>query len=247
MKRIFVGIILVLLLIGMLALAFSVKPIRASGTIYIRADGVIDPPDSPISSFDNITYTFAGDIFDSIVIERDNIVVDGAGYMVRGGSGTGVDLSRRSNVTIQKTNIEGSADGIYLSLSFNNSITENNITDNDNFGVSIVGDSIENVVYHNNFINNGSQHASSEDTNVWDDGAQGNYWDNYAGVDSNGNGIGDTSYVIDANNQDRYPLMAIVPEFPSFLILALFFIATLLVVTVYKRKRVRSMRGIIPY
>jgi parallel beta-helix repeat protein len=136
---------------------------------------------------------------------------------------------------------------MYITLFSNhNTIKDNNITDNDNFGVSIVGDSIENAVYHNNFINNGYQHASSEDTNAWDDGAQGNYWDNYTGVDSNGNGIGDTSYVIDANNQDRYPLMATVPEFPSFLFLALFFIATLLAVIVCKRKRARSMWRIIP-
>ncbi len=65
-------------------LCFSVIPLaqtsfaQEQGFIYIRADGSIDPPTAPISTVDNITYTFTGDMFsDSIVIERDNIIVEG--------------------------------------------------------------------------------------------------------------------------------------------------------------------------
>ena len=59
-----------LILIGISMLAFNIKPIKASGTIYIRADGSIDPPTAPITTTDNITYTFTDNINDEIVVER---------------------------------------------------------------------------------------------------------------------------------------------------------------------------------
>jgi nitrous oxidase accessory protein len=67
-----------------------------------------------------------------------------------------------------------------------------------------------NLFFHNNLIDNTPQvYYRSNDTS-WDNGylSGGNYWSDYNGVDANNDGIGDSPYVIDANNVDRYPLMA---------------------------------------
>ena len=67
-----------------------------------------------------------------------------------------------------------------------------------------------NLIYGNDFIHNVIQAQATNSTdNKWDIGSQfgGNFWSNYNGTDSNGDGIGDTPYVIDEYNIDRYPLM----------------------------------------
>jgi len=116
----------------MFVASVNVRFVGANGTVYIRADGSVDPPTAPISTLDNVTYTFTDNIDDSIVAERDNIVVDGVGYIVQGtkASGSkGIDLSYRNNVTIKNTQIKNFTYGIYLYETLDNSISENNITD----------------------------------------------------------------------------------------------------------------------
>ena len=70
--------------------------------------------------------------------------------------------------------------------------------------------SSDNMFYHNNF--NGHKRQTwlyGVNQNVWDGGAiiEGNYWSSYNGTDSNGDGIGDTPYIIGSDNTDSYPLI----------------------------------------
>lgn len=52
-------------------------------TNYIRADGSIEPPTDLIHR-DGDTYVLMDNIFGSLVVERDNVVIDGGGFTIRG-------------------------------------------------------------------------------------------------------------------------------------------------------------------
>ena len=71
-----------------------------------------------------------------------------------------------------------------------------------------LGNSNFNLICHNNFVQNENQAVTRDSTgNNWNTGSEGNYWSDYNGFDADYNGIGDTSYQIDENTTDEYPLM----------------------------------------
>jgi len=128
MKKAVSGIMLTLIILtSMLTLASNIQPVKAEGgTIYIRADGTVDPSTAPILNVGNVYYKFTADIYGSIVVERGNIVVDGANYNIQGtGSGTGILVSNVDNVTIKNVIIKNFDEGIRLWYSSNNKIMSN--------------------------------------------------------------------------------------------------------------------------
>jgi len=128
--------------------------------------------------------------------------------------------------------------GISISAAFNNIIYENHIANNQ-YGISTLRNHkyrvTNNTIYRNNIINNVDQvrtdvtewhwvdgEAVSRKIdlctiNYWDNGREGNYWSDYNGTDSDGDGIGDTPYIICEHNKDNYPLMnpIVIPDFPD--------------------------------
>jgi len=148
--------------------------------VYIRADGTIDPATTPIEIFGDV-YVFADNLLNhTLEVQRDNIVVDGAGFTLKGVDvNAGVTLSGRRNVTVKNLNIRNylvsvrlqqssnnvisdnsmiTFMNVILDSSSNNQITGNNITSQDmgyGFGVRVNSGSSKNTILGNSFIDTG--------------------------------------------------------------------------------------------
>ncbi len=128
----------------------------------------------------------------------------------------GIDLYSSAGNTVSGNIISDDDSGIGLSEgSTGNIIFGNTISYNGYVGFDVWA-SVDNVIYHNNLIQN-TQQVYSSGANVWDNGVEGNYWSNYAGVDisGGGDGIGDDPHFIDQFNNDSFPLMGPISFFFS--------------------------------
>jgi len=135
---------------------FYIESVKAwTGTIYIREDGSIDPPEAPLVTNDKVVYRLTGNITSDvhgIVVWRDNIVFDGASYYVQGTGKSGyvgIYMKFRSNVTIKNTRIIAFHTGIYLNQCLSVSITSNLLTSN-KYGIWLSGSSKNDI--HTNII-----------------------------------------------------------------------------------------------
>ena len=114
---------------------------------------------------DGDTYTLTGNINCAIVIQRDGIVLDGAGYTLQGnGASSGIWLREKSNVVIKNLNIRNFRVGINFSPDYmssgtneNCSIMANNITNN-TYGISLAESS--NCYVAGNYIADNTNGAS---------------------------------------------------------------------------------------
>jgi nitrous oxidase accessory protein NosD len=121
--------------------------------------------------------------------------------------GAGIETEHGQNNVFCANRITNCGAG--FSLAGNNVTVYANYVANNEYGAMIaIGG--QKTLFHNNFVDN-NQHVGfgrGYELTVWDNGKEGNYWSKYSGADWNFDGIGDTPYVINENNQDRYPLMA---------------------------------------
>jgi parallel beta-helix repeat protein len=159
----FTSLLVLLLFLSVVLVSLpQIGMVKADESIYIRADGSVEGTDKiqrvgNVYKFtDNIsTGSYTGSIVldvDGIIIERDNIVVDGVGYTLQAvfptiDTGAGITLLGRSNVTIKNIQIRHYAIGIRFGNSSNSNIHGNNI--NTVTGIHIFNHSSSNIITGN--------------------------------------------------------------------------------------------------
>jgi parallel beta-helix repeat protein len=160
---------------------FGTRSVKAHGdpTVYIRADGSIDPPDGRVVTLDNITYVLRRWLvphpyYDGLVIERNDIVVDGKGNWIEGygydiipneAGNRRIYLSGTHNVTVTNMTISACFMAVVIqgtgsSDCGNNTVTGINIVQcpaNEAYGdaLILVNESSNNNITGNNIEGNG--------------------------------------------------------------------------------------------
>ena len=136
--------------------------------------------------------------------EHDNIISD---CNIQGFDVGVLALLNTHDNKIRNCNLLDNENAVDIRLnSEDNLITNCNIYGNKR-GIYIWQNSNNNLIYLNNFWKNDVD-ATDEENNKWNNGAEGNYWAHYTGNDINGDGIGDTPYIISGENKDEFPVMA---------------------------------------
>ena len=146
----------------------------------------------------------------------------------------GINIYYHLNTTIQNNYIfSNSQYGIYLNINSDGNIVKNNICTKNKYGIRFKGVSENeiflnrlegnelglysccgssfNTVYKNTCIDN-QKHASDAFYNSWDNGVNGNYWDdyttNYPNATKSGGHWSIPYNISDGDNLDNYPLVS---------------------------------------
>jgi parallel beta-helix repeat protein len=185
---------------------------------------------SSSSSVDAINNTVIDNSFGIYAAHSDNILIQDNQVS---GSTYAIELyDSYSSTILHNTVSDNPTYSVYIVYSHSNDVTNNTVSRSD-WGVTLYDSSLNtfegntishntfgittaissnNIIYHNNFIDNVDQITRDfPSINTWSQGGEGNYWSTYQGKDDGSggrvamDGIGDT--LIPHQGEDFYPLM----------------------------------------
>jgi parallel beta-helix repeat protein len=132
MQKTISGIALILVLfISSLLCLFCIPLVQSQSAsqIFITAAGNVEGTDK-IEKV-GATYKLTDNIQGTIVVERNDILIDGEGFLLQGnGNGTGILLSNIQNVTLQNLQIESFSFGLLLHSASENVVRSNSVVNN---------------------------------------------------------------------------------------------------------------------
>ncbi|MBS7632900.1 right-handed parallel beta-helix repeat-containing protein [Candidatus Bathyarchaeota archaeon] len=128
------------------------------------------------------------------------------------GNYQGVMLAFSKHVMLKNLNLSTNFTGLWIVDSDNNTVYGCTLKSNVN-GI-YMENSNHNTFVYNNFIGERLLDIS-ENANFWDAGypSGGNYWSDYLGSDTDGDGIGDVPKTINTLNRDNYPFKGAIYTF----------------------------------
>jgi parallel beta-helix repeat protein len=202
MKKFALEFILLLVLCSVLVSLPQINIVKASGTIYIRADGSVEGAGL---TFEDGVYVFTGDIYGQIIIEKDGVIIDSSGYVLHGMDEGGVFLENRSDVVLRDIEVVDAPFGITMVDGRNNQITESkcSIYLENSFNNAVFGNerislffsnSSENIVKENKLTDNTRYgfklQKSSNENNIF----RNKITDSRGGIEFHGNSSNNNIY-----------------------------------------------------
>lgn len=181
--------------------------ITNSNVGYVDVAINLDQVQEVLIAQNNVTQNFDWCIYvtnSSNIVMRGNNIADNL---------EGVRIENSTGIVFSDNNVTNDYSGVHVSNCSSSTFVGNNFSSNSIYGIRFAR-SNNSLIFHNNFAGN-LQHVSNSggSVNSWDDSAEGNFWSNYTGSDTDLDGIGNTPQLIGTNNVDHHPLMG---NFTSF-------------------------------
>ena len=193
--------------------------IISTNQIHSNGDSGIRLENSSINTLNSNNPINSNTNYGIMIVGSSNIVQSN---VVKYNEEHGMFLFADDNNTISDNTISGNThDGIRLYNSTEDSIYGNEISGNSGYGAYLDFFTKSNQVCNNKFYDNthNAYDKSIGQNNSWNISKTsvtniiggpylgGNYWDGYTGLDSDKDGLGDSSYTIYGNNKDYLPLI----------------------------------------